>query len=117
MQTIDQIKQENELPVLIADCQGLIVYVNEPFNLVFGWQPDEILGRSLESVIPHSYHDSHHLGFSRFAMTEQPTVLNHPLKLMAVTKYGKEIESEHFIIAEQKQGQWMFAATLRPLHV
>ncbi len=117
MQTIDRLKQENELPVLIADCQGLIVYVNERFNLVFGWQPDEILGHSLEAVIPRSYHDSHHLGFSRFAMTEQPTVLNHPLKLMAVTKEGREIESEHFIIAEQKQGQWMFAATLRPLHI
>lgn len=116
MQTIAQIKHETEIPVLIADCQGLIVYVNEPFNLVFGWQTDEILGRSLESVIPHSYHDSHHLGFSRFAMTEQPTVLNHPLKLMAVTKDGREIESEHFIIAEQQQGQWMFAATLRPLY-
>lgn len=116
MKTIDEMKLERNLPVLIADCQGLIVYVNEPFNLAFGWQAEEILGHSLEAVIPYSYHDSHHLGFSRFAMTEQATLLNHPLKLMAVTKDGREIESEHYIVAEQQQGQWMFAATLRPLH-
>lgn len=116
MKTIDEMKLESNLPVLIADSQGLIVYVNEPFNLIFGWQHEEILGQSLEAVIPRSYHDSHHLGFSRFAMTEKPTLLNHPLKLMAVTKDGREIESEHFIIAEQQQGQWLFAATLRPLH-
>lgn len=114
---IDQMKLESKLPVLIADCQGLIIYVNEPFNIIFGWQPNEILGHSLEAVIPSTYHDSHHLGFSRFAMTEQPTLLNHPLKLMAVTKDGSEIESEHFIVAEQQQGRWVFAATLRPLHL
>lgn len=116
MKTIDEMKLESDLPVLIADCQGLIVYVNEPFNIIFGWQHQEILGHSLEAVIPRSYHDSHHLGFSRFVMTEKPTLLNHPLKLMAVTKDGREIESEHFIIAEQQQGEWLFAATLRPLH-
>jgi PAS domain S-box-containing protein len=117
MKTIYQMKQEAHWPVLLTDHQGLITYVNESFRKVFGWTNDEIIGQTLEIVIPNSYRDAHHLGFSRFAVTEQSTVLNHPLQLMAVTKNGREILSEHFIAAEQQQGQWIFGAILRPIKV
>ncbi len=88
---------------------------NECFRVVFGWSFDEIVGQPLTAIIPNSFHDAHNLGFSRFAMTEKSRVLNHPLQLKAVTKDGREIDMEHFIIAEQQQGEWMFKATLRPL--
>jgi PAS domain S-box-containing protein len=115
MKTIEQMKQETDLPVLITDHQGFIIYVNDRFREVFGWQEDEIIGQTLAEVIPSSYHDSHHLGFSRFVMTGNPTVLNHPLQLKAVKKDGTEIEAEHWITAEQLQEQWVFGATLRPI--
>lgn len=115
MPTIYELRCKTDVPVLIADQQGLIIYVNESFKEVFGWSFDEIVGKLLITVIPTSYQDSHHLGFARFAMTEQPRVLNHPLRLMAVTKDGREILSEHFITAEQQEGQWFFGAVLRPV--
>lgn len=115
MQTIHEMKQEIELPVLMTDTQGYIIYVNQRFREVFGWSDDEILGQTLIAVIPSSFHDSHNLGFSRFVLTGNPTVLNHPLRLKAVKKDGSEINAEHFIIAEEDGGDWVFAATLRPL--
>jgi len=115
MKNIDQIKQQTHLPVLITDQQGFIIYVNERFREVFGWNEEEIIGQTLAAVIPSSYHDSHHLGFSRFVMTGNATVLNHPLRLKAVKKDGSEIEAEHFITAEQQQENWFFAATLTPI--
>lgn len=115
MATIYEMKNKTDVPVLITDQQGFIIYVNEPFGEVFGWKLDEIIGKSLNTVIPRSYQDSHNLGFSRFAMTEQSRILNHPLRLLAVTKDGREIMSEHFITAEQEEGKWVFGAILRPL--
>lgn len=115
MTTIEQMKCENDAPVLITDQRGFIIYVNKSFGEVFGWSFDEIIGKSLNIVIPNSYQDSHNLGFARFAMTEQSRILNHPLQLMAVRKDGREIMSEHFITAEQEDGQWFFGAILRPL--
>jgi PAS domain S-box-containing protein len=115
MMTLQELKSRTDVPVLITDHQGFITFVNSAFQTTFGWQEVEILGQPLTVVIPNSYHDAHHLGFARFALTEQPTVMNHPLKLMAVTKAGQEILSEHFITAEQRLGQWMFGAILRPL--
>ncbi len=115
MITIDQMKCKNDVPVLITDQQGFIIYVNESFGKVFGWSLDEIIGQSLNAVIPNIYQDSHNLGFARFKMTEQSSILNHPLRLMAVRKDGREIMSEHFITAEQEDGQWLFGAILRPI--
>ncbi|UKO97804.1 PAS domain S-box protein [Nostoc sp. UHCC 0870] len=115
MKTLQEMKAEADLPVLMTDQQGLIIYVNDAFQFVFGWKEAEIIGQTLEAVIPSSFHDSHHLGFSRFAMTEQPTVLNHPLQLKAVRSDGSEIDAEHFITAEKQEGEWIFGAILRPL--
>jgi PAS domain S-box-containing protein len=115
VKTLTEMRQETQVPVIMTDHQGFIIYVNHAFNTVFGWEPNEILGRTLAAVIPRSYHDAHNLGFARFTLTEQSQVLNHPLRLIAVTKEGQEILSEHFITAEQQGEQWIFAAILRPI--
>jgi PAS domain S-box-containing protein len=115
MKTLKEIKEETSLPAIMTDHQGFIIYANDAFRVVFGWTEAEIVGQTLEVVIPSTFHDSHHLGFSRFAMTEQPTVLNHPLQLKAVRYDRSEIEAEHFITAEKQEGKWFFGAILRPL--
>jgi PAS domain S-box-containing protein len=115
MRTLSEMKQETDVPVVITDAQGFITYVNDCFTAVFGWSAEEIKGQIITAIIPASFHDSHHLGFSRFLSTQRSTILNHPMRLKGVTKDGIEIEAEHLIMAEQHQGQWVFIATLRPL--
>ncbi len=113
--TIDEMKRETDLPVVIADCEGFITYVNESFQLVFGWNSDEILGKTLTTIIPRTLHDAHNLGFSRFLLTGTPTLLGQSLNLKAVSKDGKEFDAEHYIIAEHQEDQWTFGAMIRPL--
>jgi PAS domain S-box-containing protein len=112
--TIEQLKQRN-LPVIVANHEGTVVDVNTYFELIFGWTTEEIIGQPLTVILPPFFQDSHNLGFARFSATESSAVLNHPLQLKAIAKDGREIESEHFIIAEKHEGKWLFAATLRPL--
>ena len=113
--TTEGLKRETGVPVVIADRQVLITHVNERFEEIFGWKSEEIVGKPLTAIIPRNLHDAHHLGFSRFLNTGKPTLLNQPLKLKTVTKEGREFDSEHFIIAEERQGQWVFGATIQPL--
>jgi len=115
MQTIEELKRDSDQPVIIADNQGIVVDINTHFETIFGWQKDEILGQPLTVVLPVYFRSAHHLGFSRFSATEISTILNHPLKLKALTKDNREILSEHFIIAEKQNGSWFFGAILRPL--
>ena len=66
-------------------------------------------------ILPRYFQDAHHLGFTRFSATEISTILNHPLQLAVVTQDQREVESEHFIVAEKQGRHWVFAAILRPL--
>jgi PAS domain S-box-containing protein len=112
---LDLVLRETRVPVVVADHQGLITQVNPRFEDVFGWRRHEILGKPLTTLIPKALHDAHHLGLSRFLVTGKPTLLNRPLTLQAITKDGRVFAAEHFIVAEQRQGHWVFAATIRPL--
>lgn len=115
MKTVEEMKKEKGLPVVIADQQGLITYVNKPFQEVFGWSADEIVGRALSTIIPKNLHDAHNLGFSRFITSGKPTLLNQTLKLKAVSKDGRVFDAEHFIVAEKQKERWLFAATILPV--
>lgn len=115
MQSIEELKQNSDVPVVVADYEGFISYINPIFTTVLGWQAEDVIGQPLTKVLPSSFRDSHNLAFSRFQSTEQATVLNHPLQLKTLTKDKGEIVTEHFIIAEKLNGRWFFAAALRPL--
>jgi PAS domain S-box-containing protein len=112
---IDQVLRETDVPTVVVDHQGLITQVNPRFEEVFGWQGSEIVGRPLATIIPRSLRDAHHLGFARFLMTGTPTLLGRPVTLPALAKDGRIFDAEHVIVAEERQGRWMFAATIRPL--
>ncbi len=115
MKTIAEFQQEQEHPVIMADHRGIIIYINSRFEAVFGWSAAELVGQLLGVVLPDNFRDAHYLSFSRFQLTEVSTVLNHPLRLKARTRSGQDIEAEHFIIGEKRDGHWVFAATLKPI--
>jgi PAS domain S-box-containing protein len=112
---LDDLRRETEVPVVTVNDHGTITYVNERFEKVFGWSVSEIIGKPLTTIIPAMLRDAHHLGFSRFLTTGQPTLLNQPLTLKAVRKDGREFDAEHTITAEQRQGEWVFGATIKLL--
>ncbi len=115
MSTIKELQREASVPSVIADHFGCITHVNKAFEAVFGWRAEEAIGKPLTIIIPRVLHDAHHLGFSRFLTTGQGTLLGRPLMLKAVTKDGRELDTEHLIVAERRGGQWVFGATIRPL--
>lgn len=115
MVSLAEIGLKTDVPVLVADQQGVVVNVNECFTAVLGWSPDELRGQMLTTIIPRNMRDAHNLGFSRFLTTGQPKLLNQPLELKAVTRDGRELAVEVLITAERQENRWVFAASLRPL--
>ncbi len=115
-QNIEALKTINEVPVVIANSQGLITYINDCFEKVLEWSPDDVVGELITTILPSSFRDSHNLAFSRFQASEKATVLNHPLELMTITKSQQEVMTEHYIIAEKVDDDWLFGAMLTPLN-
>lgn len=112
---IADLRAVTDTPVLIADQDGLITYVNDAFEREFGWTSAEAVGQPLTIIIPHGLRHAHHMGFSRFLTTGQPMVTDRPITLKAVDKSGVEFDAEHFIVAERQGAGWLFAAAVKPL--
>lgn len=115
MLTIDALKAESSIPVIIVDHGGIIVHINQMFEKTWGWKKDVLIGKTLTTIIPDNLKDAHHMGFSRFLLTGKPTILNQTLELKILKMDGKEADAEHFIIAEKINGNWVFGATIKPL--
>jgi PAS domain S-box-containing protein len=113
-QTLAELRIEVGVPVVMCNSQGIIIHVNGRFEEVFGWTPGEILGTPLVGIIPPSLRDAHQLGFSRFISSGRSTLLGQPLEFVTLDKEGKELQVEHFIIAERQQDDWLIGATLTP---
>ena len=111
-----QALRESGLPLIVADRLGIVVEINHEFASVYGWDNETLVGGSLSLILPDAHKMSHQLAFSRFTLPPTPSaVLGHPLKLATRCADGSDLISEHFIIADNTSGEWVFAATLKPL--
>ena len=115
MSHFTEVKNRVDVPVVIANHDGFVTFINGEFTNIYEWKPEDLIGKPLTKILPKIFSDAHNLAFSRFQATEIVNVLNHPLELMTVTKSDREVLSEHFITAEKIDGIWHFAAVLRPL--
>ena len=115
MLTIEALKSETHVPVIIVDHHGIVVHINQIFEKIWGWRKDVLIGKTLTTIIPDNLKDAHHMGFSRFSITGKPTILNQAAELPILLADGKETTAEHFIIAEKINGNWVFGATIAPL--
>ncbi len=112
---IEEVQARTDVPVISVDNRGYVTAINDGFRAAFGWETSDLVGAPLSTIIPTDFRDTHQLGFSRFLATGQPTLLEQPLRLKIVTRDGREQEAEHYIVAAQHDGSWVFAATIRPL--
>lgn len=109
---VDEILQQTDLPAVGLDEGGLFNYVNHAFEQTYGWTKEELLGKSVTTIMPPNFRDAHHIGFSRFLITEKATIAGKPLPLAVLFKDGRIHDAEHFILTDKKDGKWRFAATI-----
>lgn len=112
--SIAELKQ-GDRPFVLASSEGLVIEVNHAFEQAYGWVNEELVGRPLSLILPGSFQMAHQLGFSRFQASGVSHILAHPLRLKTVCRDGTDVVSEHFIVAERENDEWIFGATLTPL--
>ena len=74
--------------VVIADPEGTISFWNEAATRVFGWPPDEAMGRSLDIIIPERLRDRHRAGFHRTMTTGRTSYSDRLLEVPALHRDG-----------------------------
>lgn len=80
--------------VIFVDRDGVIQFWNRGAEVVFGYAASEVLGKSLDVIIPERYRERHWEGY-RKAMARGDTRYGHlPLKVPALRKDGAQISLE-----------------------
>lgn len=114
MHKIDELKKVKDTPVVISDRSGLVVYANACFFDIYHWTED-LLGSSLNRIIPTPFHDSHNMGFSRFLVTGKSRIADHVVEAAVVMGDGRRRWSKHLIVVERIGDNYLIGAKLIPL--
>lgn len=80
--------------VVIVDQNQKIVSTNASANTMFGYAPNELIGQSLNVLIPSSYHPNHSGHFTAFFNQSEKRRMGHGRYLFGLTKNEKEFPVE-----------------------
>jgi serine phosphatase RsbU (regulator of sigma subunit) len=114
MSIIDELKKVKDAPVVISDRSGMVVYVNPCFLEKYQWTED-LIGSSLNRIIPTAFHDSHNMGFSRFLVTGKSRISDHVVEAAVVMGDGRRRWSKHLIVVEKIEDNYLIGAKLIPM--
>ncbi|HMB03207.1 MAG TPA: PAS domain S-box protein [Isosphaeraceae bacterium] len=101
--------------IIVADRQGQIQIWNHTAADLFGFRPDEAIGRSLDIIIPEHLRQAHWEGFQRAVASGVTKHWREALKTRATHKTGRKVYvSLAFSVLKNRDGQVLGAmATAR----
>lgn len=83
-----------ELALISIDASGDIRFVNPSASRLFGYQPDEMIGRPITIIVPERMRAAHTSGFSRVADGQKPSLGGKTVEVSAIKKDGTEFPIE-----------------------
>lgn len=102
--------------IITINTKGEITFWNNRAEIIFGWQREEVLGKSLSDIIiPNIHKEGHKMGMKKFMETGEGPVLNKQLELPALHKNGKEFPVEISIIPIQQNNETIFCSFIQDI--
>ncbi|MGW4568168.1 SpoIIE family protein phosphatase [Streptomyces sp. NPDC004561] len=105
--------ETSSVPTVAADDGNRIIAVNAAAAELLGWQPDDLVGRRLTTLIPEHLRQRHVAAFTSLLLTGQPRILGRSLPLPALHRDGRLVPIRlHIQTQEAVDGRTVFVAQL-----
>jgi PAS domain S-box-containing protein len=101
--------------IVSADEHGRIVFFSGGAEAMFGWPPGEVLGRSLEVLMPERYRAAHRAALARYAATGDRRTLDRTVELEGMTRDGTEFPIEITLGTTSEGGRQAFTGVIRDI--
>ncbi|MEO5345631.1 MAG: PAS domain S-box protein [Magnetococcus sp. YQC-9] len=102
--------------IIAVDQAQKIIFWNKGAEALFGYTKEEILGRSLQPLIPIRHADAHRSGFQRFLDTGLAPLLGQTTEMSGLRKDGQEFPLEMSLNAwTHADGTRYFSAVIRDI--
>jgi PAS domain S-box-containing protein len=101
--------------IVSTEEDGRVAFWNDGARSMFGYEPEDILGKELTTLMPQRFHDDHRKGFARYLETGQAHVIGRTLELVGLHSDGTEFPLE-LSLGEWRRGEGRaFTGVIRDL--
>jgi PAS domain S-box-containing protein len=80
--------------IFTIGADGRVLFANSAVERLFGWKPEELLGRTLDVIIPERYRAAHQNGVRRYVATGEKHIPWSGVELPGLHRDGHEIPLE-----------------------
>lgn len=101
--------------MVVADAMGNIVRANQAAAYLLDYEPGELSGKPLESLVPLEYRQRHNEGYRAFIKAPRLGIHNIEGEIYALTKTGREIPIELGLSATEQGSDLLISATVRDI--
>lgn len=102
-------------PHLIVDTNGQIIFANRQTEVVFGYIQEELIGASVELLIPARFTPHHASHIKQFFTEPKTRAMGSGMELFAVTKHNKEIPVEISLNPVMSENGLVVSASVRDI--
>ena len=99
--------------VILIDDQSTILFVNPAAGRIFGYEPVDILGNKLTSLMPERLRQIHLTSLERYIATGQRHISWQNVELTGLHKSGREFPIEMSFTEYTSQGRRFFTGFVR----
>lgn len=92
------IVEQTQEAIIFADCEGLIRLWNTGAETIFGYRAEEVIGQSLDLIIPERLRSRHWEGYRRVMSTGVTQYDRQLLAVPAIRKDGERISLEFTVV-------------------
>lgn len=99
--------------IVVIDCEGLLALVNSQAEQLFGYKREELLGRSIEILVPERLRGQHPELHQGYFETTMPSVMGERRELFGLRKDGREVPIEIGLNpSSTPQGEFVLASII-----
>lgn len=101
--------------IIVVDSSGKIIIVNSQTEKIFGYSRDEILGKSIDVLVPQRFRGSHPKHRERFASEPRVRPMGAGLELAGLHKNGHEFPVEISLSPMQTEEGMLVSSAIRDI--
>jgi PAS domain S-box-containing protein len=112
---VDAVLNTVEDAIITIDAKGMVKELNPAAARVFGYRPDEVIGRNVKMLMPEPYHQEHDGYVSNYLRTGQAKVIGHGREVAGRRKDGSIFPMELAVSEMVVAGRRMFTGVVRDI--
>ncbi len=101
--------------MVVVDDAGTLVLVNERAEQLFGWSADELVGQSVDVLVPDAVRERHEAHRRDFVASPRTRAMGEGLELMARRRDGSEVPVEVSLAPHETHRGRLVSAAIRDI--